>query len=130
MAGHKPIIINDTNRARIETAIAEAEGKATARTITFDNIVHACERIEKKLGVTKKAMEGVYYDVDLHAQNFPNAYKYRAESTQFTVEFSKGKWRLVSIGRSYTRREGHQYKCLAMPEETKQAIIDRMMDFW
>ena len=126
----KATIISETNRARIEAAIAEAEGKATARTITFDNIVHACERIEKKLGVTKKAMEGIYYDIDLHAQNFPNAYKYRAESTQFTVEFSKGKWRLVSIGRSYTRREGHQFRCLTMPEETKQAIIDRMMDFW
>ena len=130
MAGHKPIIINDTNRARIETAIAEAEGKATARTITFDNIVHACERIEKKLGVTKKAMEGVYYDVDLHAQNFPNAYKYRAESTPFTVEFSKGKWRVSDFRRAKTRTPNNRYVCVEMPEETKHAIIREKMVFW
>lgn len=125
----KSIIISETNKAKIEAAISEAEGRATCRTITFDDIVKATQRIEKKLGIPKKYLEGVRYSVDIHAQNFPNAYKYRAESTQFTVEYLKGKWRVISIGRSYTRRSGHDYLCYIMPEDTKNAIIETMKDF-
>lgn len=123
------IIINETNKTKIENAISEAEGRATCRTITFDNIVRATEVIEKKLGVPKKYLEGVRYNVDIHAQNFPNAYKYRAESTHFTIEFSKGKWRVITIGRSYTRRSGHEYQCIIMPEETKEKVIENLMSF-
>ena len=123
------IIINETNKAKIENAISEAEGRATCRTITFDNIVRATEGIEKKLGVPKKYLEGVRYGVDIHAQNFPNAYKYRAESTHFTLEFSKGKWRVTTISRYYTRRSGHDYQCIIMPEETKEKVIENLMNF-
>lgn len=125
----KSIIISETNKSRIEAAIAEVEGKASARTVDYDDIVRACGRIEKKLRIPKKYMEGIRYDVDLHAQNFPKAYKYRAESTHFTVEYSKGKWRLVSIERNYTRTAGHDFRCLVMPEETRNAIVETMMDF-
>lgn len=125
----KSIIINETNKAKIETAIQEAEGRATMRTISYNGIVRATQRIEQKLGVPKKYLEGVRFDVDFHAQNFPNAYKYRAESTHFVVEYSKGKWRVVSIERAYTRTAGHDFVCLTMPEETKRAIVEKMMNF-
>ena len=125
----KSIIINETNKDKIKAAIQEVEGKATARTIDYDDIVRATQRIEKMLGIPKKYLEGIRYDVDLHAQNFPKAYKYKAESTQFVIEYLKGKWRLVSLERYYTRTAGHDYKCLGMPEETKKAIIKTVMDF-
>lgn len=125
----KPIIISETNKDRIIAVIREAEGHATMRTISYNTIVRATQRIEQKLGVPKKYLEGVRYDVDYHAQNFPNAYKFRAESTQFVVEFSKGKWRLISVERCYTRTAGHDFRCVTMPEETKNAIIETMMDF-
>ena len=125
----KSIIINETNKDKIKAAIQEVEGKASARTIDYDDIIRATQRIEKRLGIPKKYLEGVRYDVDLHAQNFPKAYKYKAESTQFVIEYLKGKWRLVSIERYYTRTAGHDYKCLVMPEETKKAIIETVMDF-
>lgn len=125
----KSIIINETNKERIAAAIRDVEGKSSARTIVYDDIVRATQRIEKKLGIPKKHMEGIRFDVDLHAQNFPKKYKYRAESTQFVIEFSKGKWRLVSIERYYTRTAGHDYRCIFMPEETKRAIIETVMDF-
>lgn len=125
----KSIIINEINKDKIKAAIQEVEGKATARTIDYDDLVRATQRIEKRLGIPKKYLEGVRYDVDLHAQNFPKAYKYKAESTQFVIEYLKGKWRLVSIERYYTRTAGHDYKCLTMPEETKKAIIETVMDF-
>jgi hypothetical protein len=110
------IIISENNRARIETAIAKAQGKAQCRLIEFDDIVKACRTIEKELGITRKALEGISYNVDLHAQNFPNAYKYRAESTQFTLTFEKGKWRLVRVFRGYTKRNGHCHECVSLPD--------------
>lgn len=125
----KSIIISETNKERIAAAIRDVEGKASARTIVYDDIVRATKYIEKMLRIPKKYLEGVRYDVDLHAQNFPKAYKYKAESTQFVIEFSKGKWRLVSLERYYTRTAGHDYRCIAMSEETKRAIIETMMDF-
>lgn len=123
------IIINDNNKDRITAAIQEAEGQASMRTITYKDIVRSVQRIEKRLGIPKKCMEGVMYSVDVHAQNFPKSYKYPAESTQFVIEFSKRKWRLISVERYYTRTAGHDFKCITMPEETKNAIIGAVMDF-
>ena len=119
----KSIIINDTNKPKIESLIKEIEGKSTMRTISYTDIVNATQRIEKFLGIPRKYLEGVRYDVDVHAQNFPNAYKYRAESTQFTVEYSKGKWRVDAIMRAYTRRAGHQFEPLTIPESTITALV-------
>lgn len=126
----KAIIINDNNRAKIETAIAEAEGRATVRCVSFENIVSACDHIEKVLGIPKKYLEGVSYSVDLNAQNFPKAYKFTPESTHFVVEYSKGKWRLVKVQRDRTRTAGNDYRCIVMPEETKEAIVRTKMVFW
>lgn len=125
----KSIIINETNRERINAAIAEVEGRATARTITYDDVVRACAVIEKRLGIAKKDLEGVEYSVDIHAQTFPRAYKYRAESTQFHVKREGGKWRVTHVMRYYTRADGHDYKCITMPDATKQAIIMSKMKF-
>lgn len=126
----KATIINDTNRTKIEAAIAEAEGKASVRCVGFDTVDEVCRHIEKVLAVPKKYLEGVKFSVDPHAQNFPKAYKYTPESTQFDVEFSKGKWRVSDFRRAKTRAPNNRYLCVVMPEETKQAIIREKMVFW
>lgn len=113
------IIINDTNKDRITAAIQEAEGKASVRTITYKDIVRSVQRIEKRLGIPKKCMEGVMYNVDVHAQNFPKSYKYSAESTQFVIEFSKRKWRLISVERYYTRTAGHDSSASPCPKRPR-----------
>lgn len=120
----KPIIVNETNRCTIDALIIGVEGRATSRTIGYEHIVDACKNIEMKLGIPKKYLEGVRFDVDIHAQNFPKAYKYCAESTQFIIEYSGGKWRLLEIERYYTRAAGHAYECRLMPEATRQKIVE------
>jgi len=119
----KPIIVNETNIPRIADAIMEAEGRAATRCISPKDIFDAITKIEKKLEVPKTALEGVSFTVDIHAQNFPRAYKYRAESTQFTLTRQGGKWRVSWIERGYTKTEGHTFECTNMPKETEDAII-------
>lgn len=117
------IIISDTNKTRIEAIIEEAQGRARERLLTFDDIVKATEEIEKKLGITKKSLEGTIADIDIHAQDFPRSYKYRAESTQFLVEYRGGKWRLNSVIRHYTRGRLHTYQ-LILSDTAKAAVLE------
>lgn len=50
----KATIISETNRARIEAAIAEAEGKATVRCVGFDTVKKVCKHIEEVLADAQK----------------------------------------------------------------------------
>lgn len=117
------IIINETNKQRIEKMIEEAQGQASARLITFSDIVNATAEIESKLGITKKSLEDTSADIDIHAQDFPNSYKYRAESTHFLIEYRGGKWRLNSVIRHYTRGRLHTYQ-IKLSDTAKAAVLE------
>ena len=125
----KSIIICEKNREAIENMIAQAEGKATARCLTFKGLTYRIAQLETALGIAKKDMEGLKYDLDDHAQNFPHAYKYKADSTQFTVVRQGGKWRLEKVIRYTCRNEGHTFHCTDMPEATKAAILAKAVTF-
>ncbi len=122
------MLIKESNRARIEQAIKAAEGRATQRTITYDDIVEAIQHLEKKLGIAKKDMLGTYATIDIHAQNFLRAYKYRAESTIFRISRGAAGWDLTDVERYYTARDGHGYSVHLSPAAEK-AILESMQDF-
>ncbi len=122
------MIIKESNRARIEEEIRNAEGRATARTITYKNIVDEIERIENELRIPKKYMVGIQASVDVNAQNFPRSYKYTPESTHFLMERTTTGWDLITVMRDSTRTAGHRAK-LFLPDEAKQQIINRLTDF-
>ena len=120
----KSIIICEKNREAIENMIAQAEGKATARCLTFKDLTFRIAQLETALGIAKKDMEGLKYDLDDNAQNFPHAYKYKADSTHAVIERRGGKWRLVDVHRGTCRGEKHTFHCLVMPTEAETAILD------
>lgn len=124
----KTIIIKESNKEKINQAIKDAEGRASARTITYDDIIQDIKNVEQTLGIAKKDMVGIEVDVDHHAQNFPNAYKYTPESTQYIIRKKASGWELLSVDRYRTRREGHRYN-VKLTAEAKAAIIKRMSDF-
>ena len=102
MAADKEIIVAESNKDKIEAIIKEAEGKASARTIGYDDITKAIAKVEEELnGIPKKYLEDTVVECDPWAQKLPSAYKYRAESTQFVITFRKGKWRVSNIRRYY-----------------------------
>lgn len=88
-----------------------------------DTVVHCAEKLEHTLGIPKKYMEGLIYDVDFHAQNFPNAYQYVPESTHFTLTYKNKSWRVSNIRRDTCRRKGHEFVCQNMPNEAAEAIL-------
>lgn len=117
-------IICEKNREAIENMISEAEGKATARCLTFKDLTSRIEQLEKVLGIPKKDMEGIKYDLDDNAQNFPLAYKYKPDSTHAVIERTGGKWRLIKVYRYTCRREKHTFECLEMPVAAETAILN------
>lgn len=118
----KPIIIKESNKERIEEMLEDEQHRCSARLIGYSQIEEILQNVQKRLGITKKALEGTTADVDYHAQTFPNAYQYTPNSTQFSAVFEKGSWRLAWVCRAETRRGGHKVK-LTLSESAKEAVL-------
>ena len=111
----------------ISDAIKEAEGRATVRTIDADDILHRLAQIEDTLHISKKAMQGVVVSVDLHAQSFPNAYKYLPQSTQFVAEYVAGHWSLLHVFRGRCGGPRCEMR-VTLTDEAKAALISRFAE--
>lgn len=107
----------------LETALKEAQGRATTKTLEPMDVFYELSFIEDRLPrMTKKDMEGITINVDPYAQDKPRAYKYTMVSTQFSAIYKGGSWRITEIRRAETRRRGHGYK-VTLTEQAKAAII-------
>ena len=122
------MIIAERNQDSIEKKIKAAEGRATARTINYSLIKQAVKEVEWHLGIPKNSLEGVEVEVDMHAQTFPNAYRYTPESTHFGMIRKKSGWDLEWIERKTTRRESSRY-VVRLTDAAKTAILSRMSHF-
>jgi hypothetical protein len=98
----KPIKLTENNLNRVQAAIDAAQGpRCTARTIDASYVyalVRACERRLAGL-LPKKHWCGLRFACDPHAQRFPNAHKFTAESTGFLLKREKNAWYLLSVTR-------------------------------
>lgn len=115
--------INITNEEKLATAIKEAEGKATARTVTVDDIRRTLAKIGN--GIAKAKLHGttVHYT---GAEHFPNAYRFRPESTHWVAKNIKGKWYVVKIFRDTCPNRTTWNTEVDFSDEAKKAIIDKM----
>lgn len=116
------MLVKEANKEKIADIIRTAEGRATARTITYGDITRAIAELEKSLGIAKKNMTGIAADIDYNAQDFPRAYKYTPESTHFTVTRKASGWDLTSVFRDTTRRWNHRFH-VTLTDDAKMAII-------
>lgn len=116
------IIVKEANREKITAEIVKAEGKAKVRRITFDDVNKACEKITRHLGIPKKAMVDVWAIVDIWAQDFPNAYKFTPESTQFAVKYTRSGWAIYDVFRDTTHRASRAV-AINLTETAKAAIL-------
>ena len=114
--------------ARAAAMLAAVQSRATARTIAPADMVNALAAVEKRLGISKKALEGCRVDIDVNAQTFPRAYKYTAESTQFGAVYMHGGWRVTYVGRNKCNGPSRRY-VVDLTDAAKTAIIDRCTVF-
>lgn len=120
----KRINVNDVEK--ISVAIKEAEGKATARTVSAKNIMRVIDKVSD--GIPKAKLHGtkIHYD---GAEHFPNAYKYRPESTHWEAENVKGKWYITDIYRATCpNREKNTH--VEYSNEAKERIIENASFQW
>lgn len=108
-----------TNKEKLNEAISEVEGKATARTIDAERIDDILNEIGKGIAKTKLHGTKVYYN---GAEPFSNSYKYRPMSTHFQAENIKGKWYVTNIFRDTCPRRINN-TLIVYSEEAKAAII-------
>ena len=115
----------DAASAAISERLDAAQSAARVRTISAIDIIMALAEITDKLNISKKAMEGITADVDLHAQTFPGRYNGIPESTHFCAEYKRGNWRVTNISRSRTRSSSQRI-IVNHTEASRAAILDRL----
>ena len=122
------IKVDEKHVEQLQAAIEEAEGRAKARTITAMTVLWAVKEVEQTLSIPKKHMIGIRVRCDLHAQKYPNAYKYTPESTQFNLERFPSGWFVTDIERWRTGGTEKKFT-ITLTDDAKAALIERFEKF-
>lgn len=89
----------------IQKMIDEAEGRATARTLSAADLCAKATAAEKMLHwPSNKALTGTKITVHASTEKLPSSYRYRAESTQAQLEHDGKGWVIVSVKRETLRQ--------------------------
>lgn len=109
--------------AKLVAALAEANGRATARTLSVDECAEYIAGFEERVGISKKAMAGTVVIVHGSMEQLPRAYKYRADSTKASFQFDGKTWRFLNAERSTLRqRSSHIHVIASFSPTAKDAI--------
>lgn len=101
----KKLYVNEENAEAIKAALEFAEKKASARTLTVNDLVSKLGDAEKVLmWPPKKALAGTRIRVHASTEKLPSAYRYRADSTQAVCEHDGKGWVLVEVVRDRLRQ--------------------------
>lgn len=102
----KRIIIKKENEEKIMVMLNEGQKKARERKVTFEDVENAVKELNEKFSMlTKDEKEEMIVDIDPNHGTFPRAYRGIPESTQMTLTFSKGSWRLLSVMRYRVQKD-------------------------
>ena len=113
--------INIENRDKLEVALKEVQGRATARTIDVDRILGVLKYVEKRLGIGKAALKGTKVHFT-GAEEFAKAYRFTPESTHFEAEHNGKTWFVTSIVRD-TCPQRQDAIDVALSDTAKDAVL-------
>ena len=129
----KEINLSNTKATElIESVLNEVQKRTSVREITCNTIYSELSKIESKLNIPKKYMNGIIAYVDFHAQNFPRAYlkhNHHPESTQFCAQYRNGSWRLMWIERRTVNAPSSHITIVHTPE-SERAVIEAMSHWY
>lgn len=109
-------------------ALAEANGRATARTLSAAECAEYLAKFEGQAGISKKAMAGTIVTVHGSMEQLPRAYKYRADSTKASFQYDGKTWRFLSAERSILRQHSSWIHVIASFSPTAKAAIVQKYD--
>lgn len=108
---------------KLEAALAEANGRATARTLTAEQCVEYLETYMNYVGISKKALTDTVVTIHGSMEKLPSAYKYPADSTKATFVFDGRTWHLYRAERSrLVQRSGCLHVVAELSNTAKDAI--------
>lgn len=108
----------DAAAADLREIIARAEGRATARRLSVDDIMQALDRVPDC--IAKKHLPGCEIHCNPSAQGFARAYHYVPESTHFSAVCRPAGWYLTRVCRDTC---GTSRGCLTLTDAAKADII-------
>lgn len=112
--------------ANLVAALAEANGRATARTLLADECAEYLAKFEGHTAISKKAMAGTIVTVHGAMEQLPRAYKYRADSTKASFQYDGKTWRFLNAERSILRQHSSWVHVIASFSPTaKDAIAQK-----
>ena len=117
--------INIKNTEKLNSEIKKAEGKATARLLTVDDIRRLLAGVEKQLSLTKAELRGVIVRGCPAGQDFPNAYGHTPYATCFTAEYCSSGWCVTEIERDRCPRWKDK-AIITLTDAAKDAILYNM----
>lgn len=120
------VIVKDSNRSVIEVMLRDANKYARERKITYEDITRTIEKIEKRyietLRVSKKSLNGSVFYIDVHAQSFASSYKGVPMSSQFSLLYKDGEFRVVETWRGVCKAPRFRYSA-RLTDKAKEDLV-------
>lgn len=127
-------IVNESNRAKIQEKLDEAQKRCRSYTVDFDDILEMIENVEKRLKdiLPVKYWNGVRFKY-APIMELPRSYKYikDCKATNYDIYYTKGKWRIdldsicrASAGIEYGQDRDGQ---LIFTPEQKEEVLKRQL---
>lgn len=124
------ILLNEKNAEKINALCESVQGRATVRCINYNIISDTARRVFAhytcKIGLSKKALDGCTFDVDLFAGKLPNSYKYAmsAMSTVFSFKYHNGNIYITSVTRQQMGQNSNRRVIASLTDAAKTALIE------
>ncbi len=122
--------IYSTDTEKLNAAIIEAEGRATARTMNAEDVDGILTRIVARYlnDMPKKALAGTTATIHASTEKLPSAYKYSADSTHAEFMHDGKGWFLVSVWRGTLRQSSRAKEGveLDLSDTAKEWLLDSL----
>ena len=130
------ILLSEKNAKKIDALCESVQGRASVRCINYNVISNTTLRVlahyTVKLGLSKKALDGCSFTVDLYADKLPNSYKNSmcAMSTAFSFKYHNGNVYITSVTRQKMGQCANRRVQAFLTDTAKAAIIENASYMW
>ena len=130
------ILLSEKNAKKIDALCESVQGRASVRCINYQIISNTALRVLAhytcKLGLSKKALDGCTFDIDLFSGKLPNSYKYveSAMSTVFSFKYHNGNVYITSVTRQQMGHNANRRVRADLTDTAKADIIENASYMW